>query len=100
VIVLIRVVASDGDVVHLVADSAEGEIEVITTIAREGNALILRGAHIEGPGIGSVGMRVLRELARELARQYGVDKIVVFGGRRTTGANPGHIPRPIVIEVR
>ncbi len=89
----------DAGVVHLLGRGPWGEIEVIAEMSREGDTLILRGAHVEEPGAGSLGISELRQLGRLLGRQQGVRRVFVFGGTRTTGANPGHSPRPVVIEV-
>jgi hypothetical protein len=42
---------------------------------------------------------VQRAFARQFAQQEGVGEVVVYGAPRTTGANVGHTPRPIVIKV-
>lgn len=74
-------------------------MSVIANVSKEGNQLVLRGMHIDGPGAGSSNLGQLRDVARALGREYGVREVVIYGGQRTTGANPGKIPRPIVIRV-
>lgn len=96
---MIRIVETDGEIVELVATTENGEIRVITAMSKEGDALVLRGLHIDGPGAGAVGRLGLRALATELAKQQGASRVIVHGGRRTTGANPGHIPRPITFLI-
>jgi hypothetical protein len=54
---------------------------------------------MEGQGPGSVRIRELRELAREFGRQQGAKRVRIYGGVRTTGANRGHKPKPIMISV-
>ncbi len=95
----VRIVETDGDVVELAATTAKGEIRVITGMTREGDTLILKGMHIDGPGAGSLGLRELRNLATDLGRQQGARRVTISGGTRTTGANPGHTPRPITFPV-
>jgi hypothetical protein len=95
----IRIVERDGDTIWIEAQGHFGTIEVITTIQREGDTLVLSGLGITGQGPGSTGISVLRELARQFGREQGAKRIQIEGGRRLTGAKPGHIPRPIVIEV-
>ena len=89
----------DADAIHRLAQGPRGQIEVITSLMVEGETAVLRGLHIDGPGPGWLGVRELRELTRELGRQLGVRRVVIFGATRYTGANPGRVPRPIVIEV-
>jgi len=96
----VSVVARDGDVVELLAKGANGDITAITTMTKEGDQLILEGTHIGGPGKGSSSLSELRELARNLGRQNGVDSVVIRGGKRTTGASPGNVPRDIIIKVK
>lgn len=95
----ITVLEREGELYHLVAHSARGTIEVITTIRREADLLILGGFGILGAGPGSLGVRGLRELARAFGREYGVTEVVALGGPRGSGARPGHIPRPIRIVI-
>jgi filamentous hemagglutinin len=96
---MIRIVETDGDVVELAATTPSGEIRVITDWKLAGRELILNRLHLDGPGAGSLGLQMLRDLAREFGRQCAVDRVIIHGGVRTTGANPGHVPRPIVILV-
>jgi hypothetical protein len=96
---LVRIVEKDGDVVELAATTAKGEVRVITAMTNEGDTLILKGLHIDGPGAGSLGLRELRFLATALGRQQGARRVTIYGGTRTTGANPGHTPRPITFPV-
>jgi hypothetical protein len=95
----VRIVEADGDVVELVATTANGDITVITSMTKAGDTLILKGMHIDGPGPGSVGLRELRSLASELGKQQGAKQVTIFGGTRTTGANPGKVSRPITFPV-
>lgn len=96
---LVRLVERDGDVVELEASTPSGTIRAITRLIRDGDDLILSGFHIDGQGAGSSGLRLLRELAKDLGRQHGALRVIIFGGVRTTGANPGRFPRSIVIPV-
>ncbi len=59
----------------------------------------MRWLRMQGPGAGTVGLRELREFARHLGREQGVQRVLIEGGTRTTGANPGHVPRRIEIKM-
>jgi hypothetical protein len=96
---LVRIIETDGDVVELAATTEKGEVRIITGMTREGDTLILKGLHIDGPGAGSLGLRELRDLATDLGRQQGARRVTIYGGTRTTGANPGHTPRPMTLPV-
>ena len=68
---------------------------MLANMAKEGNTLFLRQAHIQGPGAGKVGVKALFDAAREFGRSQGVERVIIEGARRTTGAGNqrGAIPR-------
>ncbi|MCP4120805.1 MAG: hypothetical protein GY751_03550, partial [Bacteroidetes bacterium] len=94
-----KIVDRDGDVVEIVAPGKNGDITMITGMKKSGDTLNLNGAHIDGLSPGKSSITELKDFARELGRQQGVKEVIVRGGRRTTGANPGKVPRPIRIKV-
>lgn len=73
-------------------------LTVITNLEIEGDTMLLRDLHVDGPGPGQLSASQLRKAIRVLGQSYKVTVVVVRGFERTTGAKPGHIPRPI--EVR
>jgi hypothetical protein len=87
----------DGDAIWIEASGSNGSITVAANVTREGDTLILSRAHFDGPGANALGIRSLRALVRVFGRREGVKKIIIEGGERTTGANPGKVPRPIEI---
>jgi RHS repeat-associated protein len=95
----VTVVERDGEVVRIVGTGPKGTVEVIASMTKEGDQLILRGAHIDGPGPATMGIRELGGFARQLGQQEGASEVVVEGAARTTGARVGHIPRPFVFKV-
>lgn len=98
---IVRIVEHDSQgALHLQCETQEGTIEVITDVRIEAGTAYLQQLHIDGPGAGTFGVQKLRLLAQEMSRQLGVTRLVIQGGRRTTGANPGRVPRPIVIRTR
>ena len=60
-----------------------------------GPTLILRGVHMQGARPNAIGAGNLKVLARVVMERMELDGLVVEGALRTTGANPGHRPRPI-----
>jgi RHS repeat-associated protein len=95
----IQIVQTEGGLVEMVGTGPRGEIRVLTEMVKEGDALVLRGMHMQGPGAGTVGLRELREFARQLGKEQGVNRVIIEGATRTTGANPGHVPRKVEIKV-
>ena len=41
------------------------------------------------------GRNGLKQIAKVAMERMGYDEIIIEGATRTTGANPGHRPRPI-----
>jgi filamentous hemagglutinin len=95
----IKLVEQDGNIYQFSIPGAIGDLSVVTEMTQKGNQLVLNGTHIDGPGAGSSSLRQLREVARALGQQYGADEVVINGGTRTSGANPGKVPRSITIKV-
>ena len=56
----IQIVERDGDVVRMIANGPEGSIEVIASMTVEGDRLVLRNLHADGPGPGSIGLSAIR----------------------------------------
>lgn len=90
----VRIVEQDGNTVRAIIDVAKGQAEVIAEVVREGERITLKGAHIAGEGT----LKEVLQAAKEWGREQGAKEIVIEGGKRTTGAKPGHIPRPIEIQ--
>ena len=76
-----------------------GEVEVIAEMTRTGDEIVFDRLSIDGAGPGSIGLKQLRELARRFARSQAASSVRVRGTTRTTGANPGKVPREVVIRV-
>jgi hypothetical protein len=91
----IAILDREGDVIMGAFKVAGGKAEFVAEIVREGDTIILRGAHIEG----DAKLAEVIALAKRFGCEQGASKVIIEGGMRTTGARPGHIPKPIVIEV-
>lgn len=100
-IMVVRILERDpAGALHVQGSSDRGTIEVIANVRIEAGTAHLDQLHIDGPGAGTMGLADLHAFAVELGRQLGVARLVIQGGMRTTGARPGHVPRPIVVRVR
>jgi hypothetical protein len=95
----VEIVEQVGNVVEIAAQSTQGIITVIAEMEITPPILVLRGLHIDGPRPGAVGRMEPFNLAREFGRRMGVSSIIIYGAKRTTGANPGPTPRSIKIDV-
>jgi hypothetical protein len=88
----------DGDAFHFLVQVGSESLEVVTTLEMQGELLVARDLHIEGPGPGLISPRLLLAVARKRALSWGATAIMIYGGVRTTGASLGHRPRPLQIE--
>ncbi|WP_323990518.1 hypothetical protein [Nguyenibacter sp. L1] len=64
------------------------------TVDRPGRSIKLIGTHIHGATGNAVGFANLKTIAQAVLERMDPDEIVIEGGIRTTGAGPGHVPRP------
>ena len=92
----VQIVEREGNTVVGSFKVAGGEARFVGDVVRDGDTLIIRGAHIEGDAT----LKEVYQMAEQYGREQGVKTVCIEGGRRTTGANPGHIPKPLVIEVK
>jgi hypothetical protein len=86
---------TDDPVVTLLVDTPAGRLTFVATLVKAESALLLKGAHIQGSAVNQVGWANLRTMAQALMERMGIDGLVVEGGIRTTGANPGRHPRAL-----
>ncbi|MBX3740210.1 MAG: hypothetical protein KF712_04420 [Akkermansiaceae bacterium] len=84
----------DENVVVSSFEGDAGEARIVAEMIQDGDTLILRGVHIEGKGT----LKEALEAARNFGREQGAKRVIIEGGRRTTGAKPGHIPKPLSID--
>lgn len=90
----VQILEREGNIVIAAFKVAKGEARVAAEMVRDGDKLVLKGAHIEGSGT----LKEALSAAKSFGREQGVKEVVIEGGIRTTGANPGHLPRPITIS--
>lgn len=96
----LTVVQRHDDFMEVLIRVSGGEVTVYTNFIKTSDTLTLLNLDIDGPGAGSLGPGRLRRFGRgELGRREGVERVVIKGGRRTPGANPGHFPRDVILRV-
>jgi hypothetical protein len=89
---------SAGDLLALVVTTPSGEtLQLWAEVSLVGRAAVLRQFAIYGMRAAprEVGLTVLRSMARAAMEVFDVDCIRIEEARRTSGANPGRIVRPI-----
>jgi hypothetical protein len=87
-------------VIEIVAEGENGEIRIMGNIETNEGTITLDQTHIRGQGAGTSGLREMGEIIREFGRSRGASEVIIQGATRTTGARPGHTPRPIRVRVK
>jgi hypothetical protein len=70
-----------------------GDLRLLALIVFDDDTLHMKDAHIEGLHAGACGRAGLNAIGRKLLEVANVSKIVIQGGIRTTGRNPGRRPK-------
>ncbi|EDN69310.1 hypothetical protein BGP_0005 [Beggiatoa sp. PS] len=96
---MIELIEQEGNTVEFRGKIKNGEINILAEMYYERCSLILDDCHIDGPGRGSSSRKELISLARELGKQHNVEKVIIYGWTRASGANIGKKPIPITIKV-
>ncbi len=93
-------VTEEEGVIEIVAEGENGEIRIMGNIEINEGTITLDQAHIQGQGAGTSGLKEMGEIIREFGRSRGASEVIIQGATRTTGARPGHTPRPIRVRVK
>ena len=91
----LRIVGHDEDLYQIKGNYNNVDVEIQGYMKIEGKKLIVESADYGG----AVGTRNIRKLVSEFGKQVGVDEVDIYPGKRTTGANPGKVPRPFNVKV-
>jgi hypothetical protein len=77
--------------------SGPQQIEIVADIEVDRRRVVLHRLHVSGAGPNTMGPATLRRLLRWAKEQLDVDELRIEGAARTSGANPGRIPRALVL---
>ena len=83
----------DGEVMIIEVTTPVGVMQIIGSVTRVGRVLHVGGAHVDGLHGGALGRAGLNAIGRKLLEEADVDQIIIEGGTRTTGKNPGRPPK-------
>ncbi|EIJ41227.1 hypothetical protein BegalDRAFT_0306 [Beggiatoa alba B18LD] len=89
----IQTLLQDKETYHFLIELKNGSIEIITDLIKTEYCLILYELHIDGLGKGMSSRTELKNAVIELGKQFDVKEVVIFGGRRTTGASVGIVAK-------
>lgn len=93
---IVRVLEEDENVIHAIVQTPIGEVTLMANVIRDPHRLVLNQIHVEGKGLTRA---IIKRAAKELGLAEGVEDVVLHGGVRTSGANPGSTPKPIYVKV-
>ena len=92
-VITIEIGLVDGDIMIIEVTTPVGMVQIIGKVVRAGRLLHVSGAHVDGLRGGALGRAGLSAIGRKLLEEADVDQIVIEGGTRTTGKNPGRPPK-------
>lgn len=90
----LTIIEQDGPTTSAEIVSHAPTLSVVADIGLEGAGIVLYNLHFDGPGAGGLGLAGLRRVIDQVMELYDVELLEIYGFHRTTGANPGRIPRP------
>jgi hypothetical protein len=93
--ITLRVTFDEHDLVTIEVGIGNLAITILAEALLGSRELVMRRTHFDGPGPNTLGIATLREIANRIAEIADVETVVVEGAIRTTGAAPGHQPRPL-----
>ncbi len=91
----IDVDATDDPIVTVDIVTTIGVLSTMGVVMLNERSLTIEGTHVAGLTPGRLGAAGLRRLMQKVMESLDVDEIIVAGAVRTTGARPGHRPRPL-----
>lgn len=86
------------DLIYVELSNGRVRIGLLGVGALSGQIATLSGCHIQGPGPNQLGSLMLRQAAQQIMELLNVDELRIEGAARTTGANPGRRPAPLVFR--
>lgn len=96
---IFTIVDQEGD---LIIYSTKVGDEVVTfggNITKENGSLIIKNFDVDGNLTNMLGIRGLKEIIKDFGAQQGVQKVIIEGAKRTTGANPGKVPSQMIFNI-
>src|SRR5580658_5601103 len=87
-----------GDVVLVQVARDAAEIRAVFYVRLIARAAVFSRFDIQGEGPNTLGWTTLRMLAQSVMELLDVDELRIEGAPRTSGANPGRRPTPLVFR--
>lgn len=94
----IRIIEQDGSAIYAEVVVDRQMLSIIANVDLVDGRAVLKDFHIDGPGPRALGLARLRAIVLKVMEHFDVEVLEIQGFRRTTGAVPGHVPRPLVFR--
>jgi hypothetical protein len=92
----LEIIEEDENVLHASIETSFGRVTIMANITLDGGKLLLNQIHVEGRGLTRA---IMKRAAEELGNRKGAAEVLLQGGIRTSGANPGSFPKLIRVKV-
>lgn len=86
-----NVTATEGNLNFISTKIAGKNIEFGGEFFQKDGVLTIKNFDVDGNLTNELGVKGVRNLINDFGKELGVSKIIIFGSKRTTGANPGKV---------
>ena len=91
--------AKDGDLMLYFTKIGDGLIEFGGYFSKHNGTLTIKNFAVDGALTNELGVLGVKSLISDFGRQQGVNKVIIEGTPRTTGAKPGKITE-LIFDVK
>jgi len=92
--------AKEGSLEFYSTKIGDNVIEFGGEMSKTKDVLTIKGFDIDGGLTNKIGVAGLKEIINNFGKQQGVNKVIIEGAKRTTGANPGKTPSPLEFPIK
>ncbi len=91
--------AKEGDLLFYSTKIGDDVIEFGGNFSKSNGTLTIRNFDVDGALTNKLGIRGVKDIITDFGKQQGVNKIIIQGAKRTTGAKPGKIPSQLIFKI-
>jgi hypothetical protein len=91
--------AKDGDVMFFSTKIGDDAIEFAGNFSKCNGTLTIKNFDVDGALSNKLGIRGVKSIIADFGKQQGVNRVIIEGAQRTTGANPGKITK-LIFDVK
>ncbi|MEJ5996014.1 RHS repeat-associated core domain-containing protein [Pedobacter sp. Du54] len=91
--------AKDGNLLLYSTKIGNDVIEFGGDFSKSKGVLTIGNFDIDGNLNNKLGFKALSDIIKAFGKSQGVEKVIIQGAKRTTGANPGKVPSPLTFNI-